>query len=96
MKTFSKGGHSTKSNGIDRRKNEYRTLLKKAISNEDFTELIEVVKTKARNGCIKSIQLLFEYTLGRPTQSFEIDQPQDEQLNEIIVTIVRNEDEAKD
>ena len=91
---FSKGRHSTKAKGFDRRKNEYKKLLRESVTPEDFKRLLEVVKSKAFEGDIKAIQLLLDYTLGRPTQSIEIDQDQDEEIKQIEVHIIRPNDEA--
>lgn len=93
---YSKGRHSTKAKGIDKRKNEYKQLLRESVTPEDFKNLIEVVKTKALNGDIKAIQLMFDYTLGRPTQSIDLDTHQDEEINEIQIHIIRSNDETND
>lgn len=95
--TYANGRHSTKSTkAVDRRKNEYKKLLKEAVSTDDFLKLLDVLKTKAYEGDIKAIQLLLEHTVGRPTQSIEIDQDQDEGINEIQIHIIRSNDEAND
>lgn len=94
---YSKGRHSTKSTkGVDRRRNEYKQLLRESVTPEDFKNLIEVVKTKALNGDIKAIQLMFDYTLGRPTQNIDLDTHQDEEINKIEVHIIRSNDETND
>jgi len=93
---YSKGRHSTKAKGFDRRKNEYKKLLKEAVTTDDFLKLLDVLKAKAYEGDIKAIQLLLEHTVGRATQSIEIDQDQDEEINEIQIHIIRSNDETND
>ena len=83
------GYHSTKAKGFDKRKNEYKTALNEAVSIEEFKDIIEVVKTKSLNGCVKSIELLLSYCLGRPPQGIELEAVA-EPDNEIIVTIVNS------
>lgn len=91
--THANGRHSTKSTkAVDRRKNEYKKLLKEAVTTDDFLKLLDVLKTKAYEGDIKAIQLLLEHTVGRPTQNIEIDQEQEEGINEITIHIIKNDD----
>jgi hypothetical protein len=67
------GGNSTKTNGADKRKNEYRTALEQAATVEDVISVIKMVHTKAvTKQDIKAAQLFLEYYLGKPNQSIDI------------------------
>lgn len=67
------GGNSTKSNGTDKRKNEYRKALEQAATVEDVIQVIKMVHTKAvTKQDIKAAQLFLEYYLGKPNQSIDI------------------------
>jgi hypothetical protein len=67
------GGNSTKANGVDKRKNEYRSALEQAATVEDVIEVIKMVHTKAvSKQDIKAAQLFLEYYLGKPNQSIDI------------------------
>lgn len=86
--TYANGRHSTRSTkAVDKRRNEYRKALLEAVSPEDFIKLVSVVKTKAIEGDLKAITLLFEYCLGRPPQAIEIEPIT--QDNEIQIHIVK-------
>ena len=47
---------------------EYKNALNDAISIEDIHDIVTQLKQKAKSGCIQSIKLLLEYSLGKPTQ----------------------------
>ena len=67
------GGNSTKSNGADKRKNEYRSALEQAANVEDVISVIKMVHSKAvTKQDIKAAQLFLEYYLGKPNQSIDI------------------------
>jgi hypothetical protein len=67
------GGNSTKTNGADKRKNEYRSALEQAATVEDVIAVIKMVHTKAvSKQDIKAAQLFLEYYLGKPNQSIDI------------------------
>ena len=67
------GGNSTKTNGADKRKNEYRSALEQAATVEDVISVIKMVHTKAvTKQDIKAAQLFLEYYLGKPNQSIDI------------------------
>lgn len=67
------GGNSTKSkSGIDKRKNEYRNLLDKALSNDDIEKVIKAMQKKAvKDEDVQAAKLILEYYLGKPTQTIE-------------------------
>jgi len=67
------GGHSTKSKGSDKRKNQYRDALEQANSVEDVVEVLKMVKSKAVNDRdIQASKLFLEYYLGKPEASIDI------------------------
>ena len=66
------GGHSTKSNGTDKRKNEYKELLDLAATPEEVVEVIKVLKQKAIDKQdVNAIKLFLEYYLGKPKETIE-------------------------
>ena len=65
------GGHSTKSKGIDRRKNQYKNALDEACSVDDVVKVLHALKVEAFDGEIAAIKLFLEYYLGKPTQTIE-------------------------
>lgn len=66
------GGHSTKSSGTDKRKNEYKELLDLAATPEEVVEVIKVLKTKAiEKQDVNAIKLFLEYYLGKPKETIE-------------------------
>ena len=67
------GGHSTKSKGSDKRKNQYRDALEQANSVEDVVEVLKMVKTKAvEKQDIQAGKLFLEYYLGKPETQIDI------------------------
>lgn len=69
---ISNGGHSTKSAGIDKRKNEYRQALRDAVSMDDFVAVISALVEKAKGGDIRATQELLNRLLGKPEQSIDL------------------------
>lgn len=68
------GGNSTKSNGVDRRKNEYRKALEMASTVEDVKNVILKLKNVAlTKGDVQAIKLYLEYYLGKPKESIDLD-----------------------
>ena len=67
------GGHSTKSTGIDKRKNEYRNALQIAATIDDVVKVIQAVLRKAvTEDDIPAAKLFLEYYLGKPKESIDI------------------------
>lgn len=66
------GGNSTKSKGIDRRKNEYKTAIMEAVSLDDIKEVINKIKYQALRGNTQAQKLLLEYTAGKPTDNLKL------------------------
>jgi len=65
------GGHSTKTIGLDKRKNEYRNALDEACDVEDVKSVLIMVKDKAVKGDIVAAKLFLEYYLGKPLQTID-------------------------
>jgi len=69
-------GHSTKSTGTDKRKNDYKRAIEEAISVEDVALLIRRVKDIALSedkDRMTALKTLLEYTLGKPHQTITED-----------------------
>ena len=66
------GGHSTKSNGVDKRKNPFRTAVTDAVTDEELKELIQVMYKKAvKEDDVQAAKIILEYCLGKPKQQIE-------------------------
>jgi hypothetical protein len=67
------GGHSTKTNGVDKRKNEYRNALELAATIDNVVEVLKSVYTKATTKQdMAAAKLFLEYYLGKPKESVDI------------------------
>ena len=67
------GGHSTKSKGVDKRKNEYREALQLAADVNDVVKVLQTVFKKATNdNDIPAAKLFLEYYLGKPKESIDL------------------------
>ena len=66
------GGHSTKSKGLDKRKNEYRKAIHEAITPEDVMKVFSRLYKNALEDDIQAQKLFLEYTLGKPVQQADI------------------------
>ena len=66
-------GHSTKSKGIDKRKNEYKDALSEALTQDDLISVIKMLYSKSINDeDTPAAKLILEYYLGRPHQSLDV------------------------
>ena len=62
-------GNPGKPKGSLNKQTEYKNALNEAITIEDIHAIAAQLKQKAIDeGCIQSIKLLLEYSLGKPTQ----------------------------
>jgi len=67
------GGHSTKTNGVDKRKNEYRNALELAATIDNVVEVLKSVYIKATTRQdMAAAKLFLEYYLGKPKESVDI------------------------
>ena len=72
------GGHSTKTAGKDKRKNEYRKALDKASTVEDVVNVICMVREKAiEKQDVQAAKVFLEYYLGKPKESININPDND-------------------
>ena len=78
------GGHSTKTKGADKRKNEYRNALDQAADVSDVIDVIGSVLAQAKKGDLAASKLFLEYYLGKPTQT--IDQNTTHTLNDFDIS----------
>lgn len=75
-------GHSTKSEGVDKRKNEYRKALEMAGGVDEVIEVLKTVYKKATlNSDMKAAQLYLEYYLGKPKQDIDINSSEGFSIN---------------
>ena len=66
------GGHSTKTKGIDKRKNEYKSVLENALTHEDLQKVVKMLYGKAiNNEDVPASKILLEYYLGKPKETIE-------------------------
>ena len=67
------GGHSTKTKGADKRKNEYKDVVKSVVTVEKLAQVLTMLLGKAINEQdIPASKLLLEYALGKPTETKDI------------------------
>ena len=67
------GGHSTKTKGADKRKNEYKDIVKSIVTVEKLGEVLKMLLGKAIDEQdIPASKLLLEYALGKPTETKDI------------------------
>ena len=66
------GGNSTKSKGIDRRKNQYKNVLEDTLTKEQLSDIILMLYNKSLDKQdTKAAQLLLEHYLGKPNQTLQ-------------------------
>tara|TARA_R100000951_G_scaffold115589_1_gene124179 strand:- start:1724 stop:1987 length:264 start_codon:yes stop_codon:yes gene_type:complete len=67
------GGNSTKAKGADKRKNEYKDVVKSVVTVERLAEVLTMLLGKAIDEQdIPASKLLLEYALGKPTEKKDI------------------------
>jgi hypothetical protein len=66
------GGHSTKTAGLDKRKNPFKDLISQAVSEKNFITIFQKLEGDAMKGNVQSAKLYLEYTIGKPMQSVDI------------------------
>jgi hypothetical protein len=71
-KRSNNGGHSTKTAGVDKRKNVYRDALTNALDTDDIEKVFKMLFSKAtKDDDTAAAKILLEYYLGKPTQTIE-------------------------
>src|SRR5205085_2218805 len=53
-------------NSFARKQAHFRRLLLKCVSDQDFRDIADALKEKARNGNVGAMKLFFQYILGKP------------------------------
>lgn len=64
-------GHSTKTKGVDKRKNQYLHLLDQASTEQEVVSVIQELKICALKGEVQAIKLFLEYYLGKPKETID-------------------------
>lgn len=69
------GGHSTKAKGtVDRRRSQYRKLIKEAVTPEDFKKVLQsLIRGAVLGGDVQAAKLILEYTAGKPKDEIDIE-----------------------
>ena len=66
-------GHSTKAKGVDKRKNEYKDVVKSVVTVDKLADVLKMLLGKAiEEQDIPASKLLLEYSLGKPTETKDI------------------------
>ena len=84
-------GHSTKTKGVDKRKNSYRQALEDASTPDDVKEVIIKLKKMAKDEDLQAIKLFLEYYLGKPKETIE----QTHNVNNFDIKELFNFDKSK-
>ena len=67
------GGHSTKTDGVDKRKNPYKNVVTDTVTPEKLQQVILMLLGKAiTEQDIAAAKLLLEYSLGKPKETKDI------------------------
>ncbi len=67
------GGNSTKSKGIDKRKNPYKNVINDVVTYDELAKVLKMLLGKVINEQdVPASKLLLEYTLGKPTETKDI------------------------
>lgn len=67
------GGNSTKAKGIDKRKNEYKNIVKEVVTEQKLRELLMMLLDKAIDEQdLTACKMLLEYSLGKPKETKDV------------------------
>lgn len=67
------GGHSTKTKGVDKRKNSYRQAINEAFSNEDVIAVLKKCKVDwLEHDNIQAAKVFLENLVSKPTQELDV------------------------
>ena len=61
-------GNPGKPKGSLNKQTEYKNALNEAITTDDIHDIVKQLKQKAKSGCIQSIKILLEYSVGKAVQ----------------------------
>ena len=66
------GGNSTKSKGIDKRKNQYKNVLEDALTPDDLKQVLLMLFDKSiSKKDVQAAKIILEYYLGKPKETIE-------------------------
>ena len=66
-------GHSTKSKGLDKRKNQYKNVLAGTIKETDLAQVFQMLFDKAvQEEDVQAAKLIIEYAVGKPSQQLDV------------------------
>ena len=82
------GGHSTKAKGVDKRKNNFKSAISEAFTEEDVILVLRNMhKLATQDDDIQAAKVFLEYTAGKPTQQMDVTTQGDSlsfKLNELV------------
>src|ERR1043165_6927694 len=81
---FQKGNRGGPGNPFTRQAAKLRQAALNAVSEEEITEVIAVLKAKAKQGDVAAIKLLLSYTVGKPTHAPNPDTLDQHELEPIV------------
>jgi len=66
-------GHSTKSNGVDKRRNQYKEAIEQAGGVKDVVKVLKMLFTKATmDSDTTAAKIYLEYYLGKPRETKDL------------------------
>lgn len=67
------GGNSTKSKGVDKRKNPYKDVINDVVTYDELAKVLKMLLGKAIiEEDVPAAKLLLEYSLGKPKETKDI------------------------
>ena len=67
------GGHSTKSKGVDKRKNNFKKAISEAFTEKDVVQVLTAVKALVfSDDDIQAAKVFLDYTVGKPNQQVDL------------------------
>lgn len=67
------GGNSTKSKGVDKRKNPYKDVINDVVTYDELAKVLKMLLGKAiTEEDVPAAKLLLEYSLGKPKETKDI------------------------
>ena len=92
-KRKSNGGNSTKTKGIDKRKNAYRDAVEEAISPQDIINILHKFRDDyLATGDIQAGKTVLEYCVTKPTENKDFTT----NGNDIVANVVISDELAKE
>tara|TARA_R110000744_G_scaffold305099_1_gene413457 strand:- start:304 stop:594 length:291 start_codon:yes stop_codon:yes gene_type:complete len=67
------GGHSTKSKGLDKRRNQFKDVLKDTMQESELASVFQMLYDKAvLEHDVAAAKLIIEYAVGKPSQQLDV------------------------